>query len=673
MAKMRIGGDTTGIKRELVSLGREIEGLGKKRKVQIFDKETQEFIEKGAKIAVGQMRQEMEKLQSTNVKISEEMKKQKLSQDQIQQKTLEHIRNKAKILALEKDIQKVQEKSTELLRSPRAIDALVGGAKKGGGGILSRIPGVGRVAGGARAAAGFGMMGLVGGGLAAAALGGGAFALGRGYQGFNEFSGGIEERIALTGRGLGGRQSTGINPEAAGLGMSAGQLRRAQLQAVDIFGSEGATQESVVARARAARGMGISVDQLQAAGSGLRQQLGTGGAQRTFAKLQATLMATELKGAVGPWLETAAAMLTKINENGIGLDSAALHALQTLSQVEGLSPERVMKVMNNLDDTMKSATGENAAFFMSALSSRGIGGGSLGGSQVAMQMGLFGGDLSKIRERGLLSPKDMKAMEDMRIAVDPGDNGQGGRDAFAERVKGITSMFDRITDGMGVAGKMLTAQKITGISNPVEALEAIEMARRAGQTADPRERQKIIDKMQDKMKTPQEKMVDRLDTIAKSTAGQLQVSQAFKQQNLEILGEKVAPIAVSINEHLANIDKFLANILSFFEINTVSEEQEQQARAGTLSVDEFKAETPERRKKLEAAIREEYSDSYNRVEEMKKTGGSYYSGRNPKLEKEKDHLEKLAGLLNQLIRLQGDALKQMKKPTNTNVSGREHN
>ncbi len=673
-AKMKIGGDASNLKKEIMSLGREIESLGTKRKVQIFDKETQKFIEDGAKIAISSMQRELEKLNTTNAKISNEMKTQKMSQDQIAQKTLEHLRNKSKILSLEKDIAKVGKQSVSLLQSPKALDALIQGAKKGGGGILSKIPGVGRVAGGLKSAGGIGALGLVGGGLAAAAIGAGAFAIGRGVQGFNQFAGGIKERVALTGRGLGGRQATGVFEPAQRLGMSLADLRRAQLQAVDVFGRKGATQEEVTKRARTARGLGISVEQLQTAGQGLRRQLGVGGAQKTFAKLQATLMATELSGAVGPWLETTANMLTDINENGIGLDDAALHAMQQLSQIEGMSPERVMKVMSGLDESMKSATGEKAAFFMSALAGQGIGGGTLGGTQVAMQMGLFGGDISKVRERGLLSEKDISALESMKILVDPtAREGKGGIDAFKERMEGITSVFDHITSSMGVIGKMLVAQKITGVQGPLEALETIEAARKAMQTTDPKKRQAIIDDMTDKMRTPQEKMVDRLNQIVKSTAGTLEVSQAFKQANLEILGEEVAPLATSINEHLANIDKFLASMLGLFGVETVAEVQETAAREGRLNIKKFEQETPERQKELQKIMQQEQTQTMTarleREERFRVTGGGKF-GMAPGI---KEALEKEARQDVQLIEIHKVLMKierQGRKPSNTNQSGR---
>ncbi len=625
MAKtIAVNADTRGFKKNIMDLSREIDkSLGGKRSIQLFDKETRQFVERGAKIAIKDMKNVMGELEAANKKISKEMNSQKLSQEEIRKKSLEQLRNKKQLLKLERDIAGVQRASGRI--GMGAGGRFGKGFKGGTRGLAGKIPGMGGMA--RAGAAGLGMAGLAGGVLGLGALGLGALAVGRGMQGFNRFDATKESRIGLMGRGMTAGQSTGMFAPAQQIGLKAADLRGAQMQGMDIFGRGGSTMEKTTDRARAARGLGIGVEQFQAAGAGLQQQMGVSGAQKSFAKMQAALIATDTKGAVGPWLETMSSMLTNINEHGLGLDDAALTAISAIGEIEGVGPQRAAKVFGGLDDAMKNAQGENAAFFMSALASKGVGGGTLGGTQVAMQMGLFGGDTSKMRERGLLSDKDISALEDMKIAVDPTATKGKGLGAFQDRVGGIVDMFDKITGGMGVAGKALTAQKITGIQNPVAALEAMEMARKARTAKTPEERSQAMKEIGKLLQTPQEKMASNLELIQKSTAGILQVSQAFKDANLEQLGGKLVPLAALMNDTLTNIDKVMSGIIRLFGGETAQEAVESKAKAGKLSLEEFKGMTPRRQKEIQDTSQKEIVRVMERREHLTKLDKTMQGGK----------------------------------------------
>ena len=92
-------------------------------------------------------------------------------------------------------------------------------------------------------------MGLAGGLAGGAAIGALLYGSSRISKGREAYVGGIPDRMKLMGRGVDDMQ---LNDRlgAAQAGLNAQSMRAARLRYIDVFGREGASQESVTRRAR---------------------------------------------------------------------------------------------------------------------------------------------------------------------------------------------------------------------------------------------------------------------------------------------------------------------------------------------------------------------------------------------------------------------------------------
>lgn len=685
---IKVSADVQSFKKDIMGLAKEIDkGLSNKRKIQLFDKDTREFLEKGAKNAIEGIRKEVVKLEDANKKIVDVLRNQNTQEEEMKRRQTELIRNKKKILDLEKDISKTQEAASRVLGGTSKGGQFMGGFKGsfgGIGGLLGKIPGLGGMAG--AMGGGGGMMGALGGLAGGGLMGLGSLAVGRMFNGYNTFDQNKGSMIGMMGRGFSREEASTRNPQAQALGLNAEDMRNLQLQATDVFGRSGAGNQKVLDIQRNARGLGIGADQMIGAGQGLRQQLGLSGGQKAFAKLQATLISTELDGAIGPFLETTANMLTQINEHGIGLDSAALAVMSSFGNAKGMSPEMTQKVFSGLDQSIKGATGENAAFYMSALTSSGIGAGSLGGAQMAQSQGLFGGDASKLRERGFIPKKELDELQGQGIIS---DDSKQGVSAFKKRAGAISGLYGKVTAGMGASGKALVASKLTGIQDPLAAREAMGILEQASKRDLTGKEKK---KLEDLQKTPQEQMGDRLKEIADSAAGQLEVAQKFKEDMAEALGEELAPLGKQANEILGSIDKAMVAVAKFLtggEFETQAEGMAKRAGSGNLSMEEYKGLNPDMQKQVKSQMNDQMRQSMTRSDVLSETGigglrdriggalmpGSgigfkdIFSPDQGKVSDDKAKQDRFMALQEQIARAALQTARQGAQPKNTQVQG----
>lgn len=663
MAKtIAVNADTRGFKKNIMDLSREIDKIGGKRSVQLFDKETQEFVSRGAKIAIRDMKNVMGELENVNKKISKEMKDQKLSQEDIRKKSLEQLRNKKQLLKLERDIAGVQGASGKI--GMGSMGRFGKGFKGGSGGLLGKIPGMGTIAKGI-GGAGLGMAGMAGGLLGGGLLGLGGLAIGQGIKGFNRFDANKQSRIGLMGRGMRGEEATGVFKPAQQLGINSSNLRDLQMQGMDIFGRGGSTREATTDRARAAKAMGIGAGEFQGAAAGLTQTMGVGGAQKSFAKLQAAMMGTEMKGAVGPWLSTMSSMLTNINEHGMGLDDAALSVLSDIGTMEGVGPEQTAKVFNGLNETMKGATGEKAAFFMSAMASQGIGQGSIGGAQFAMQQGLFGGNLDKGMAK-FISPEDRAELSGAGLGF---TNDEEGVEGFRKKMLGISTTFEKATKGMGAVGKGLVASRITGIQDPAAALAAMGMAKKGGTVQSVAEKEAIAKQMGEVMKSPQQQMISNLKTIADSNADILAVTQAFKLSSSEELGGQLVPIAERMNRALTNINTILSAVISIIPgMSTAKQMADERIKSGRITGKEIASQTPKRQEEIKKTLKKELAKSKARSQSLREYDDMMQGGRSgmnfhtKDIKKAEEKTSRIEELLGTIATTGEKQLKELAKP-----------
>lgn len=533
--QIKLSADTSQIKKELMALTKLTKNLGGKQKAQLFDKETMKFMDGLKNKTLDAIDKKYSKIVSNNRELLRILKEQNLTEKQrekIQERLIARTNKAASMAQSGNELRK-----TSLSR--------LGQFRQGFGKTMANIPGVSSI-GNAIGAGSFGIGGLAAGGLLAA----GAFGISRAYQGYNTFNQNADSRIALMGRGFSSADVNRTSRMANKYGASAEDIRQIQLQSTDAFGKSRSSFDSAIGTQAISRSMGISAGQLLGVGGSIRGQVGSANAASTQSKVEARLIATELDGVVGPWLETMTNILSDINENGIGLDDAAIAVLGTFANSKsGMSPETVAKMFGGIDKSIKGATGERAAFFMSAFAGKGMGGGSLGGAQLAMQQGLFGGDASKLRSRGNMDPAMIKQLVNERVLYE-GNNGVRG---FQGRAKGITDMFNKTSSGMGTYGKMFQAQSILGNDNAVEAMEMMGLLQQAANGKLDSAGKK---RLGDLGKSPQQ----RLEEINKDQAGALRVSQAGAADSSDLLGKSVADLAVIGNNLLASIDRNIASI-----------------------------------------------------------------------------------------------------------------
>jgi len=660
---IKINADISGFKKDIMGLSRTIQDMGGRHKLQILDKDAQKFLESGFTRAITGMKRHVEELKQRNKEITKELKNENIEAEKRIKLERESIANLRKMANTHKDINKLSQAQAPIRRGGTQRGQVLGGT----GRLLRRIPGVGRFMGGA---------GLMGGLMGGALIAGGA-AVTRGIQGFNQFDATKQSRIDLMGRGFRGGEVTGRNEGLQRLGLRPEQVRQMRMQMTDVFNREGSGNQNIGNVQSVARNLGVEAGQITGAVRGVRAQAGAAAAQKTFAQLQATLMATELKGAIGPFLETAAQMLTEINEDGIGMDAASLIALSSLAQQDvGGGEERRMRILKSMDETIRGATGERAAFFMSALTSAGMGAGSIGGAQLAMQQGLFGGGIGKLQSEGLLKPEELEDLKRQKII--------GGDELFQERARAITKQFRNVAEGQGIQSQMLIADKIMGMRGG-EGMRAMRLLERASDPINtPEQREKIQKQLEEMGKPIEERQLTNLEEINKSLAGQLDISQSLKEAGLETLGERLSPIAITMNELLATTDKGLNSIISLLGGQTHAEKALDKFKKGEMTIEDFKSLSTEQKKGVETEVRAHLQKQLSKggnidkkIKEAEDLGGRTKGGRfgtlgfatAEKLKFEKEQMEKTEKLWLEMLKETRAIRKASQSKTNTHSRG----
>jgi hypothetical protein len=537
--QIKVSADTTEFKRNLLALSKEIGKLGKKDKISFLDKDSRQFMERGAKEALSKVNSEYIKIRNTNSEILQKLKGQKLEQRELTRLSDEYVKNQRKLT-------KISSARTELQNMSPSAAARFG---RGFGAFSSRIPGVGM----ARSLGGMGGMAMLGGaaGMAGGALA--ALAIGRGYAGYQEFNQNADTRIGLMGRGHSPASMYKTSSQGTKMGFSASQIRDIQMQSTDIFGTSRSGFDQTLGTAKIARGMGVDSSQILGVGAGVRGAVGSKAAFEIQGKVNAKLIATELDGVVGPWLETMTNLLGKINEDGLGLDDAAIGILGAFANAKsGTSPEMVAKMFGGLDASVRGATGDKAAFFMSAFNQAGIGKGLLGGSKLAMMQGLFGGDAKKLRDRGHMDPAMINDFVEQGILT---ENGTAG---FQKKASAITDRFGKLTQKQGSVGKAFTAEALLGTGNPVVAAEMMGLLSKAAKEG------KLSGSDEKRLKELQQTPQERLENIMKDQSGALRASQSRAADGRDMTGKSMADIAIIGNDLLASIDKNILFISDIF-------------------------------------------------------------------------------------------------------------
>jgi len=572
VAKIKIQGDTSDIKKSLLDLAKDVRGLGKS-KVAIFDKQQTNFIKTEMGKALDDLKQKLSANKSELIKYVNEQKNAKNSVET-------EVASRKKIISLTKEQLRIQKQISDVKTA--SSDLTSTGMQPGTPKRPSLISGrLGKLAS---------PMGLAG----AAAM----FAVGRGISAHNKYSEGIPDRLKLMGRGA---MDTDLKDpkRAAEAGMDAQDVRRGRLASMDTFGRQGATQEAVIQRAEVERNFGLEQGTFQQAGSQLRGQFGGEGAAREVTAMQASLIASGITDEIGPYLETSAEMLKNLNENGFTFTDSALAALNTLTKDPRLSAERAGKMLGGIDSTIRGASGESSAFFQNVFNQAGIGGGSVGGIQAAMRSGgLFGADLSK----AAISDTDRRTFEQAGIG------GRTGQKVASSTVKVLDEMFGNDEEINKLLKSSDKDKKQAGSSRRMQRLNFImntfgleseqqgaEVNALLGKLADPKTSKKERGDIQKQIEKIQSGSTElgNLKTLNSTNEGILDATKNVSETLKDQLGGQLTPIFTAMSKSMANVDGGLSALLNTLGIQTPEEKMKedilkQGGMGGKLSEDQLK-------------------------------------------------------------------------------------
>lgn len=549
MAKLRIDGDVSPLKKSLMDLSKVVQnGIGKS-KIDVVSPEMRKFFQKEGLTQMNAIKTAMDRINESAKRQAEKIKeaagnaKKELEAKQKLMEIYKNLNAQAKQYA---DMQKL----TEV------------GQERTFGYQFKQKSGLGKLQSSYQEQ---GMSGLAGGLAARAGIAALIYAGARVYQSRETYAKGIPTRVNLMGRGVSDLELSDPN-RAAGAGLNASTMREARMRDLDVFGSAGASQRAVTNRARFERNFGMGEGTLSDIGGQFRPMLGGKGAETTVMKLQASLIASGIKDAIGPYLEASTNLLSSINEKGFTKDESLLASFNQLLKA-GEGEGRTGKLMSGLDSAMRGSSGEANAFFQDVMRGAGVGGGTIGGARAALQMGgLFGADLDKYK---FMSPQSRKIFEGL---------GMGSAD-YTQKVSGSLlkhldaignqSTIDKLLNStdprkqqqgrdMGLQ-RLMFLQSVSHASNAGEAAEYEGIARQLSNPKLSREERSKLEARASEIERGTPELVN-LEKINKSTEGTKQVLDAILFNIEEQMGKKTGDTYNQINRAKVAADSAISDV-----------------------------------------------------------------------------------------------------------------
>jgi hypothetical protein len=554
--QIKISGDTTELRKSILELSKMVSKDLAKSKIELFTPDTKKFLR-------GEALSTMESIKKQIDSIKDSTKRHQQALAEVVRGSKEELKIKEKIVKASQHIAKLEQARgktsnvADQMSSPGFMKQF--GKFSGLSTILKGVKGLG-------GGAGMGM-GMLGGalGLGGAALAG--YGISRVMASRQTYGEGIDTRLKLRGRGVSDLSPTDTQG-MLGAGLNSLSLRQARMRDMDVFGRQGASQSAVIGRASFERNYGLEEGTMSGIGAGLRSSLGGNGANQTVMKLQASLMASGITDAIGPYLETAAAMLTDLNEKGFTMDDSVLSLFNSMSKT-GMGEGRINQLMSGADQGIRGSTGESNAFFQSVFNKAGIGGGTIGGAQAAMRMGgLYGVDLDKYKGMGGVDRKMFQ-----QLGIGGGDHMQNvasatlgsldqlfGSDKDIAKQQGSGNKRTRDSGNLKRLSRLRYVMQAFQLKDEGQASEVEGMLKQAS-TASPKERQKIMDKIKSmKEKTPE---LENLEGINKSNDGIYDILKNQEKTNEDKIGEALSGAFNATNELLASIDGAILSIAKF--------------------------------------------------------------------------------------------------------------
>lgn len=549
--QIKISGDTSELRKSILELSKLVSKDLGKSKIELFTPDTKKFLRTEAASAMESIKKQIDA-----IKVSTKQHQQALND--VVKGSKEELRIREKILKAQQHISKLEKDRSRV--SEMAEQVTQPGFMK----QFGKFSGLSAILKGARGIGGMGMMGGAGAllGMGGAALAG--YGISRVMSARQTYGEGIDDRLRLMGRGVTDLAPT--NQKAMlGAGLNALSLRQARLRDMDVFGRAGATQEAVIGRARFERNFGIEEGTMSGIGAGFRRSMGAGGANQTIMKLQASLIASGITDAIGPYLETAASMLTELNERGFTMDESVTSLFNSMLKL-GMGEGRIQQLAMGVDQGIRGSTGESNAFFQNVFGKAGIGGGTIGGAQAAMRMGgLFGVDLDKYKA---MSGVDKKMFQQLGIG------GEGHMQNVAKTTLGtLDQLFgsdaeiskqqrsaDRNVQQSGNLKRLSRLRYVMqafGLKDEGQAAEAEGLLRKAS-TASPEQQKKIMKDLQNlKEDTPE---LQNLKAINTSNAGIYNILKNQQTTTEDAIGEATSDAFNTANKFLASIDGAILSI-----------------------------------------------------------------------------------------------------------------
>ena len=553
---LKIDGDFSSVKKGVMEVGKEIQKMGKAQKMSLFSKEDIALLNRQTLDVTKALGQELNKVNKNAERYKAVIKSTNVSETRRVKAAKEYNKLLKDRMTIQKTID--QANGTGQTGPGRAskLKAGIGGMGRG----LTRIPGMGRMAG----MGGLGLMGGLG------MVGGAALGLGamKGIQGYQQFKGGAHQRLMMKARGI--DNTSGINKDAAKLGLTPEQVRERQLKGAAAFGEGGGSQEGVVQRAQFEKARGLEKGSMIEMGQGLRGAMGEKSAQEAMFKLQAVILSKEITSNIGPFLETSAHMLTAMNEQGLPVDNELLALFGSMVK-GGTSEKRAMQQIMSVNQAVKGSSGDSNAFLQSMFSQEGIGGGTVGGSQEAIRMGgLFGTSADKLSSQFGMSESQIESYKKLGLT------GEGT--GFGARSKGMLDFADQ-NFGSSPQEDLRKGEffkQIFGTQTGAESLGFLNKMK--GAQGDEKKMAKIEKELKEASKSPEQKMQEKVAQGIEDLKGidsSIEANTGRQALKMEEIGQSLGATGIMIEESLTSIDSGVSAIAKFLTGHETPKERQQ--------------------------------------------------------------------------------------------------
>ena len=527
MAQLKVDADVSAVKRSLQEISKVSNDLGKSP-VELLSPETVSLLRGEAKDA-------LDKIKGKQLEIKSAIDKQADAVRRATRGTADYRREMEKLVGLSKQLGSTQQASGG---AQRALGHLGGGGGGAGGGR-----GGGRGGGFGGLAGGLGRIGLAG-GLAGAGVAAAGYVGSRLVGGVNKYRQGLDSRLTLQGLGAQedrdprGFAQAGLGPEAA---------RQSRIQNIRAFGKQG--DEASLGFARTEKAYGLEGGTFAGIGQQLRPGVGKESLEDTKKVMASAVMAGLDDADIGNYLQTAVGYLESIDSTGIKDRSELLGALSMVARNTGEAPEKIARGLGNIDSAISGSSGESNAFFQQAFANKGIGGGTIGGTQFALEGGLGGLDLGRVA--------GLTGAQRGQLGGLGGGGGQKRAGAILDQFKAAGIDVERLRSGKGTQQENVTAgrlaQKLFGTKTGAEGLGQLGLLSEVAKGG--KGGSKAQKELAEAQKSVEQKSLDKLDRINSTLAGAAKTLELIREVNDEQIGQNAADYYVAALKLMAQIDK----------------------------------------------------------------------------------------------------------------------